>query len=751
MRPTLPYELVFSLFLFSVSSLNDVSASRTARERRFHLFGSLSLTNVTSIVMTMTTASNPIQNEDTLFHFDDSEDPTRWFHTQTSPASNSPSQVGGDSQPILSAAGVDPSQVTPDRTLQTYLTSAFRLQSPPTTHDRRQTGEVSGDKRAGGVLKAKSLLASQPMLIRRTTSPSQHDLFALSLEPAFSLSSRSNSQSHSDSDPNHVLPMLSLSPSSFASATSSADVLVQTPADRVGAYTHPSPRIASQSSDETFLGDFKGKGKERARRGDDPPPILPPLGFSPPMTISSPSSDSWPDVGVPGSSKVVASPPYISGDGAYATDVDDQLETDDGMEVDTTERRRRLTHSTSNLQSPLSRRLLDSPQTLQRFIPPASRQPHVPPHHIPSRRHSFSIESPPHRLHHSSSDAALTLGVPPVQGATKEKSKGRFRSVLRSRTPSTLGLGGEIARKLFFRRRLGEGSNSEPASAGNSRPMTPPPPLATSFVHDNRLSVTGSNNIRDSRILDLDLPDASAVRMTSCFLPKCGLTIPSGPLPTLKLNSDPNPNPIPTTNPPDIVADPRGRVISAPDSPIPGTPIEFPHNLAALYADPVPIPIATARPSEAALLKAKGRSYSSPFPLPASGPISALDIISTPQPDVFEPLRFDLGSGADDEDSGVEEESRGSLFDELLPREIKLAIFAWVVRVHEMDHERLVNASLDDVIAMTKSGSIRWTAHKAGMGRNKWVGRDRGIRELAKFSRVGLIVNLAKGSVSSNS
>ena len=134
------------------------------------------------------------------------------------------------------------------------------------------------------------------------------------------------------------------------------------------------------------------------------------------------------------------------------------------------------------------------------------------------------------------------------------------------------------------------------------------------------------------------------------------------------------------------------------------------------------------------LLKAKGRSYSSPFPLPVSGPTSALDIISTPQLDVFEPLRFDLDSGA--EGSGEQEEREKVLFDELLPREVKLTIFAWVVWIHEMDHERLINASPDDVTAKTRSGSVKWTAHKAGIGRNKWVGRDRGIRELIKLGRV---------------
>jgi F-box/leucine-rich repeat protein 2/20 len=106
--------------------------------------------------------------------------------------------------------------------------------------------------------------------------------------------------------------------------------------------------------------------------------------------------------------------------------------------------------------------------------------------------------------------------------------------------------------------------------------------------------------------------------------------------------------------------------------------------------------------------------------------------------DVFEPLRFDLDSGAEDEEGSGEEEGEreGALFDELLPREVKLSIFVLVVWVHERDHERLVDAGPDGVTAKTKPGSVKWTAHKAGMGRNKWVGKDRGLRELIKLGRV---------------
>ena len=689
--------------------------------------------------MTTTAETNLIQGQDVLFHFDDSEDHPTWFDRDSS--RNGPSQVG-DEQPVPPAVGADPPPATPDRVHQTLLSPAFRHQTSPSTHDGRRSAQFPGGKRADGALKVKSPLATQPMLIRRTASPSQHDLSALSLEPAFSLSSRSNSQSHSDSELNNALPLLSLSPSSFASASSSADALVQTPGDRVGAYTHPPPRIAPQTPDERFTRDLKGKGKERSRV-DDSPPVLPPLGFSQPVTMSSTSDDLWPDIGVASSSNVVASPPHIPRRKACRTDGDDPVETGGGIEVDITEHEGRFPPSTLSPHSPLPRHPPESPRSLQRFVFPLARQPYTPPHHIPSRRHSFSNGSRPH-LHHSNSDAVLGSGLNPVQGAVKDKYRGRLGSVLRSRTPPNLGLGSGIARKLFFRRRMGGGSNSEPASADHSRPMTPPPSLSTSFVPGIRLppSTTGaadSNDARNRRALDLDLPDASVVRMTSCFMPKC-FTIGTESSPTLNLNLNPNPNPNLATNATNLASGSSSRVLSALNStsasPIPGTPLEFPQNLATLYAEPVPISIIPARPTEGTFLKAKGRSYSSPFPLPVSGPASALDIISTPQPDVFEPLRFDLDSSAEDGEDSGEEEKKGSFFDELLPREVKLTIFAWVVWVHERDHERLVNAGPDGVPAKAKTGSVKWSAHKAAVGRNKWVGRDRGLRELIKFGRV---------------
>jgi hypothetical protein len=66
--------------------------------------------------------------------------------------------------------------------------------------------------------------------------------------------------------------------------------------------------------------------------------------------------------------------------------------------------------------------------------------------------------------------------------------------------------------------------------------------------------------------------------------------------------------------------------------------------------------------------------------------------------DVFEPLRFYLDRGVEGTEDSVEKEQRKELFDEL-PREVELTIFAWVVWIHEIDHERLVNAGPDGVIA----------------------------------------------------
>jgi F-box and leucine-rich repeat protein 2/20 len=64
-------------------------------------------------------------------------------------------------------------------------------------------------------------------------------------------------------------------------------------------------------------------------------------------------------------------------------------------------------------------------------------------------------------------------------------------------------------------------------------------------------------------------------------------------------------------------------------------------------------------------------------------------------------------------------------FQESLPREIKIQIFASLVQLHEDDHQRLLSQG-------------KWTARAAFAPRNRWVGRERGLRELIKFSRVSM-------------
>ncbi|KAI0756293.1 hypothetical protein C8Q80DRAFT_1115857 [Daedaleopsis nitida] len=99
--------------------------------------------------------------------------------------------------------------------------------------------------------------------------------------------------------------------------------------------------------------------------------------------------------------------------------------------------------------------------------------------------------------------------------------------------------------------------------------------------------------------------------------------------------------------------------------------------------------------SGAAILRAKGRSYSSPFPLSSS----PLDIVPLTPAEISEPIPIETRN----------------YFDEELP--------PCVVNLHEVEHLRTVSSS-------------RWTAIQAGRTRNKWVGAEKGVRELLKLRRV---------------
>ena len=117
-----------------------------------------------------------------------------------------------------------------------------------------------------------------------------------------------------------------------------------------------------------------------------------------------------------------------------------------------------------------------------------------------------------------------------------------------------------------------------------------------------------------------------------------------------------------------------------------------------------------ARVGEPLALRTKARSYSSPLPFTAS----VFDIVPLAPADLFEPLPLVIPD----------------YFDEWLPHELKLHILALLPALHEVEHE-------------SHQSSEKWSAHKASHHRNKWVGTERGVKELFKLSRVRICLSLA--------
>ncbi|KZT73218.1 RNI-like protein [Daedalea quercina L-15889] len=117
----------------------------------------------------------------------------------------------------------------------------------------------------------------------------------------------------------------------------------------------------------------------------------------------------------------------------------------------------------------------------------------------------------------------------------------------------------------------------------------------------------------------------------------------------------------------------------------------------------LPIYYYTSRPTDRTVLRTKGRSYSLPLPFPTT----PLDLVPAAAVDIFEPIV----------------KPTPNYFDEFLPVELKLRILVSVVDLHEAEHQKRVD-----------NGA--WTLRKATSSKNRWVGRDRGIRELFKLSRV---------------
>ncbi|KAJ7216784.1 hypothetical protein B0H12DRAFT_1329471 [Mycena haematopus] len=97
----------------------------------------------------------------------------------------------------------------------------------------------------------------------------------------------------------------------------------------------------------------------------------------------------------------------------------------------------------------------------------------------------------------------------------------------------------------------------------------------------------------------------------------------------------------------------------------------------------------------------QGRAASLPFP------VSALDLIPSINGDVFDPIPLFVPN----------------YFDEVLPRELRVYILLALIAVHEADHTRALRDN-------------QWTVAKASSSKNKWVGRDKALRELVRFSRV---------------
>ena len=140
------------------------------------------------------------------------------------------------------------------------------------------------------------------------------------------------------------------------------------------------------------------------------------------------------------------------------------------------------------------------------------------------------------------------------------------------------------------------------------------------------------------------------------------------------------------------MSSPRARVE------IQDSPVAAPDVAAIGYSD-------NHRLDEVAGLRAKGRSHSSPFPK------SVFDVV--PQ--------VELGDGI----MSLPIYAR-NLFDEMLPRELRVRVFSALISLHEADLEE-------------QKSSGKWSVLAASSSKNRWVGRSRAMRELVKLSRVGIL------------
>jgi len=132
-------------------------------------------------------------------------------------------------------------------------------------------------------------------------------------------------------------------------------------------------------------------------------------------------------------------------------------------------------------------------------------------------------------------------------------------------------------------------------------------------------------------------------------------------------------------------------------------PDRFSRGSVTALPDSYPAYFATRLAAEDHPRRANSRSYSDPFPLH-----HPFDVVSPDATDVFVPIPII---------------NPPNLFDGILPRELRLRIFGFLVEIHDEGHARRVRQG-------------RWTATKAS--KHKWVGRDQGIRELVRSKRVSM-------------
>ena len=150
---------------------------------------------------------------------------------------------------------------------------------------------------------------------------------------------------------------------------------------------------------------------------------------------------------------------------------------------------------------------------------------------------------------------------------------------------------------------------------------------------------------------------------------------------------------------------PWARELKGCTSPPQGTLVDIDVDISSGGAAPLsPLYRIVPPTGSAGTLRAKGRSYSSPFPLPSS----PFDIVPAAPVEVSEPIPIETPN----------------YFDEYLPRELRLRVLAFLVELHEAEHARTVATG-------------KWSAVRAGLSRNRWVGSEKGIRELLKLGRVG--------------